>query len=159
MLPCPFCGSPACIVSRKIGFLRRRAKLIPACTLCNCEIDQHVDRGHGRGYCVAAWNNRVKRQSPDVTTAPPRQSQGLRPNQNTPMRAYKITPSPDTRFDSLYVLDHGNDWKAALSPLEECFDEQYSTKDWTEIKVTVECVELTQEQWDEIQSNTEEWTS
>lgn len=75
------------------------------------------------------------------------------------MRAYKITPSPDTRFDSLYVLGNGNDWKAALSLLEECFDEQYSTKDWTDIKVTVECVELTQEEWDEIQANTVEWTS
>lgn len=75
------------------------------------------------------------------------------------MKAYKITPSPDTRFDSLYVRDHGNDWKAILSPLEECFDEQYGEKDWTDIKVTIECVELTEEEWAEIEENTKEWTS
>jgi hypothetical protein len=70
MLPCPFCGASGCIVERKVGLLRRKVKLIPACTLCNCEIDQPFDRGHGLGYSVAAWNNRVQRQSAEASNTP-----------------------------------------------------------------------------------------
>jgi hypothetical protein len=75
------------------------------------------------------------------------------------MKAYKITPSGDTRFDCLYVPVTDKTWADALEQVEQSLDTQYNEKDWSDIKVTVECVELTEKEWAEIEENTKEWTS
>lgn len=66
------------------------------------------------------------------------------------IKCYKITPSGDSRFDSLYVLA-GDSWRAALDQVEASLEEQWNEQTpWTEIKVTVECVEVTPERWEEL---------
>lgn len=72
------------------------------------------------------------------------------------LKAFKITPSSDSRFDVLYVLADKT-WGAALSQVENSLDSQFcNDKPWKEIKCTVECVHLTQEEWDGICADTME---
>jgi hypothetical protein len=69
------------------------------------------------------------------------------------LKAFKIAPSGDSRFDDLYVLADAT-WRMALSQVELSLENQLNNeKPWEEIKCTIECVCLTQEEWDEISSN------
>jgi hypothetical protein len=67
------------------------------------------------------------------------------------IKCFKITPSGDTRVDSIYVKADKT-WRRALDEVEASMDEQFSddNKDWADIKVTVECCELTREEWDDL---------
>lgn len=72
------------------------------------------------------------------------------------LKAFKITPPSDSRFDVFYVLA-GAGWSEALDQIESSLDSQFSEdKPWEEIKCTVECVYLTQKEWDDLCSETME---
>ncbi len=64
------------------------------------------------------------------------------------MKCYKITPSGDTRLDSLYIQSQNDTWSDALGQVEVSLDAQFNDKDWCDIKVIIECVELTDEEWE-----------
>lgn len=69
------------------------------------------------------------------------------------LKAFKITPSGDSRFDDLYVLAEKS-WRNALDQVEASLERQLlDEKPWEEIECTVKCVSLTREEWDEISSN------
>ena len=59
---------------------------------------------------------------------------------------YEITPSPNTSYDSL-IIKAGKTWEACLNSAESSLDDQFNEKPWTEIKVTIKCIELTDEEF------------
>lgn len=70
-----------------------------------------------------------------------------------PFKCYKITPAHDSRIDSVFVRA-GDGWKEALDMVEMSMDRQFADEvPWDEIKVTIECKMLIQEEWDELESN------
>jgi hypothetical protein len=76
------------------------------------------------------------------------------------MKAYKITPSQDARFDSIYIPAKDG-IQAVLDEVSASLEAQVDDpdKEWTDRGVKVECVSLTTAEWDEICSQTKEWTS
>lgn len=69
------------------------------------------------------------------------------------IKAYKITPSPDCRFTDLYIKEDGKTWQEALFAAQSSLDSQFFEKEWSEIEVTIKCVEITEEFWEECLNN------
>ena len=62
---------------------------------------------------------------------------------------YKITPSPDTGYDS-WIVKAGDTWEPGLDFVGDSLETQFcKDKPWTEIKVTIECIELTDDEYNE----------
>ncbi len=68
------------------------------------------------------------------------------------VKGFKITPSGNTSFDSI-IVKSGKTWREALTQVEASLEEQFLDDDipWAEIKVTVECIEMTEEEYDELE--------
>lgn len=65
---------------------------------------------------------------------------------------YKITPSGDTAFDSIIVLA-GKTWAPALDQIEKSLENQFlEDRPWKNIKATIECIELTDEEFEELEN-------
>jgi len=62
---------------------------------------------------------------------------------NEKKRYYCVTPSPVAGFDSHTIPADKNDWGDALELVESVLDGLYNDGEWTDIKATIECVELT----------------
>jgi len=68
------------------------------------------------------------------------------------MKCYEITPSPDPAYDSM-IVEADDTWGPALELVESALDDQFvraedEGRPWTDITVTVRCVEKTQEEMD-----------
>jgi len=68
------------------------------------------------------------------------------------MKCYEITPSPDPAYDSM-IVEAGDTWGPALELVGSALDDQFvraedEGRPWTDITVTVRCVEKTQEEMD-----------
>ena len=76
------------------------------------------------------------------------------------LRAWKIEPPGDNRFDSLYMLDT-NHWPSVMDHVEYALEQQMESNDgggdrerpWNEMSVTITGVMLTPEKWEEISGN------
>lgn len=70
-------------------------------------------------------------------------------------RCFKITPGARTDVDSVIIKDEGN-WGNVLSEVEQSLDRQWSVmddgeKDWADISVKVEGVEMTEDELAELE--------
>ena len=66
-------------------------------------------------------------------------------------RYYEIFPGIQSGHDSTIVpAGKENNWKSALEILESALDDQYSEDGWSDIKVTIKCLELTDEEFDDL---------
>ncbi len=66
-------------------------------------------------------------------------------------RYYEITPGIRIGHDSTIVpAEKETDWKSALQLVEGALDDQYNGGDWSEIKVTIKCLEMTDEEFNDL---------
>lgn len=70
------------------------------------------------------------------------------------MKVIEITPADSTEFDSI-IIEAGNAWEDTLHRVESVLDSQWhemtdGSREWSDIAVTVQCREMSQEQLDEL---------
>lgn len=67
------------------------------------------------------------------------------------IRCYEITPSGDTRFDSI-IVEAKDSWQSAVYQVEASLEAQFlDDKNWTDIEVSVKCVLKTKKQLEELE--------
>jgi len=67
-------------------------------------------------------------------------------------RYYEITPGISGHDSTVFQKGPENNWKTALEIIESALDDQWSKMDdeggnWSDIKVTIECIEMTDEEF------------
>lgn len=73
------------------------------------------------------------------------------------IKCFQITPSSDSSYDSM-IVQADNTWQPALQAVEDALESAFLKCEdeglpWTDIKVEVKCVEMTQEDFDIICDN------
>ena len=69
------------------------------------------------------------------------------------IKCYEITPSADTKFDSI-IVEAGESWQRALDNAEDALEKQYldTDKPWDGISVTIKCVYKTREELNDLEN-------
>lgn len=65
------------------------------------------------------------------------------------IEVFEITPAQSSHHDSTIVLA-GESWASALEMAELVMENQFDEKPWGEIKVSIKCRYMTQQQIDEL---------
>jgi len=70
-------------------------------------------------------------------------------------RYYEITPGFLGYDTTAFLANPQDSWKTALEIVEEALDDQWMKmedegSEWSDIKVTIKCIEMTDEEFDEL---------
>lgn len=68
------------------------------------------------------------------------------------IKVYEITPSGDSRFDSICVKAEDS-WTSGLRQVEDTLEKQFlDEKEWEEISATIKCKYMTEEQFNNLEN-------
>ena len=72
-------------------------------------------------------------------------------NEPEKIKCYELIPKVQLKYDS-YIVKDDNTWVPILEKIEELLEEQFIAdgSKWTDIGITIRCLEMTQAQLDEL---------